>query len=76
MRGCKVTKRTCMAKGRTFVEAWMGTVDEVDFCPPIYPVISLSLSLSLYTYMFCETYIFSIRREGASEDIIIIIILW
>jgi hypothetical protein len=34
----KVTKRVCMARRRTPVEAWMGTSDEVDFCPPIYPV--------------------------------------
>jgi hypothetical protein len=27
-----------MARRRTPVEAWMGTVDEVDFCPPIYSV--------------------------------------
>jgi hypothetical protein len=34
----KVTKRACMARRRTPVEAWMGTPDEVDFCSPIYPV--------------------------------------
>jgi hypothetical protein len=34
----KVTKRACMAKRRTPVEAWMGTPEEVDFCPCIYPV--------------------------------------
>jgi hypothetical protein len=34
----KVTKRACMARRRTHVEAWMGTLDEVDFCPSIYPV--------------------------------------
>jgi hypothetical protein len=27
-----------MARGRTPVEAWMGSPDEVDFCPPTYPV--------------------------------------
>jgi hypothetical protein len=27
-----------MARGRTPVEVWMGTPDEVHFCPPIYPV--------------------------------------
>jgi hypothetical protein len=27
-----------MARRRTPLEAWMGTPDEVDFCPPIYPV--------------------------------------
>jgi hypothetical protein len=27
-----------MARRRTPVEAWMGTPDEVDFCPPIYSV--------------------------------------
>jgi hypothetical protein len=34
----KVTKRACMARRRTPVEAWMGTPDELDFCPPIYSV--------------------------------------
>jgi hypothetical protein len=34
----KVTKRACMARRRTPAEAWMGTPDEVDFCPPIYSV--------------------------------------
>jgi hypothetical protein len=27
----KVTKRACMARRRTSVEAWMGIPDEVDF---------------------------------------------
>jgi hypothetical protein len=40
-----------MARGRTPAEAWMGTPDEVDFCPPIYPV----------------RHIFSVKREGVSE---------
>jgi hypothetical protein len=31
-------KRACKARGRTPVEAWMGTPDEVDFYPPIYSV--------------------------------------
>jgi hypothetical protein len=31
----KVTKR---ARRKTPVDAWMGTPDEVDFCPPIYSV--------------------------------------
>jgi hypothetical protein len=34
----KVVKRACMARRRTPVEAWMGTPDKVDFCPPIYSV--------------------------------------
>jgi hypothetical protein len=34
----KVTKRACMARGRTPTEAWMGIPDEIDFCLPIYPV--------------------------------------
>jgi hypothetical protein len=34
----KVTKRACMARRRTPIEAWMETPDEVDFCPPIYHV--------------------------------------
>jgi hypothetical protein len=38
MRGSKVTKRVCMARGRTSAEVWMGTPDKVDFCPLIYPV--------------------------------------
>jgi hypothetical protein len=43
LKGCnlknnsiKVTKRDCMARRRTPAEAWMGTPDEVEFCPPIY----------------------------------------
>jgi hypothetical protein len=27
-----------LARRRTPVETWMGTPDEVDFCPPIYSV--------------------------------------
>jgi hypothetical protein len=27
-----------MSRDRTPVEVWMGTPDEVDFCPPIYPM--------------------------------------
>jgi hypothetical protein len=34
----KVTKRACIARRKTPIEAWMGTPDEGDFCPPIYPV--------------------------------------
>jgi hypothetical protein len=34
----KVSKRVCMARGRSHVEAWMGTPDKVDFCSPIYSV--------------------------------------
>jgi hypothetical protein len=37
-----------MARGRTPAEAWMGTPDEVDFCPPINPV----------------RHIFAMKREG------------
>jgi hypothetical protein len=37
------------------VEAWMGTLDEVDFCPPIYLV----------------RYIFFFKREGVSEGIVV-----
>jgi hypothetical protein len=51
VRGSKVTKRDYMAKGRTTVEAWTRTLDEVDFFPPIYPV----------------KHIFFMKREGASE---------
>jgi hypothetical protein len=40
-----------MARGRTPAEVWMGTPDEVDFCPPIYPV----------------RHIFFMKREGALE---------
>jgi hypothetical protein len=40
-----------MARGRNSAEAWMVTPDEVNFCPPIYPV----------------RHIFSKKREGASE---------
>jgi hypothetical protein len=40
-----------MARGRTPAEAWMGTPDEVDFCPAIDPV----------------RHIFSMKREGTSE---------
>jgi hypothetical protein len=36
MRGCKVNKRTFITRGRTPVEAWMETLDEVDFYLPIY----------------------------------------
>jgi hypothetical protein len=32
-----------MARGRTPVEAWMGTPDEVDFCPLIYSVRHICL---------------------------------
>jgi hypothetical protein len=32
-KAIKVTKRACLARRRTPVEAWMGTPDEVDFCP-------------------------------------------
>jgi hypothetical protein len=48
----KVTKRACMARGRTPAETWMGTPDEVDFYLPISPM----------------RHIFSVKREGASED--------
>jgi hypothetical protein len=34
----KVTKRACIAREMTPAEAWMGTPDEVDFCPLIYHV--------------------------------------
>jgi hypothetical protein len=34
----KVTKMSYMARRRTSAEACMGTPDEEDFCPPIYPV--------------------------------------
>jgi hypothetical protein len=40
-----------MVRGSTPVEAWMRTLDEVDF---------------LFSYISCETYIFSMKR-GASE---------
>jgi hypothetical protein len=39
-----------MARGKTSAEAWMGTPDEVDFCPPIYPV----------------RHIFSMKGEGVA----------
>jgi hypothetical protein len=42
VRGSKVTKRACRARGRIPVEAWMGTFDEVDFLSP---------------YISCETYV-------------------
>jgi hypothetical protein len=53
MRGSKATKRACIARGGTFVEAWMGTFEEVDFCPLIYPV----------------RHMYFMKREGASEGI-------
>jgi hypothetical protein len=37
------------------VEAWIGTPDEVDFCPPQYPL--------KHIYIF-------IRREEASKNIV------
>jgi hypothetical protein len=40
-----------MARGRTPEEVWMGTPDEIDFCPPVYPV----------------RHIFSMKIEGVSE---------
>jgi hypothetical protein len=46
-----------MARGRTPVEAWIGTLAEVDFCPPIYPV----------------GHIFSMKREGAYEVIVFVV---
>jgi hypothetical protein len=42
-----------MARGRTPAELWIGTPDEVDFCPPIYPVRC----------------IYFLWEEGASESI-------
>jgi hypothetical protein len=44
----KVTKRACIARRRTPLEAWMGTPDEVDFWFP---------------YIFCEAYMVSMKRE-------------
>jgi hypothetical protein len=60
VKGSKGTKRACMARGRTPVVAWMGTL-EVDFCPPV---------------VSCETYIFSKRREVASEGIVVFLLLF
>jgi hypothetical protein len=54
-RGSKATKRACMARGETLMEAWMGTLDEVDFLSP---------------YISCEAYIFSMKREEVSEGIV------
>jgi hypothetical protein len=34
-----------MARRRTPLEAWMGTPDEVDFCPHIYPVRHICFSM-------------------------------
>jgi hypothetical protein len=34
VRSSKVTKRVCMARGRTPVKVWVGTLDEVDFLSP------------------------------------------
>jgi hypothetical protein len=48
-----------MARERTPVGAWMGTLDEVDFCPYIYPVRN----------------IFFIKREGASESIFLVVVV-
>jgi hypothetical protein len=46
-----------MARGKTPVEAWMGTFDEVDFCPPIYSVRHLCFLLKerehLKALVFC-----------------------
>jgi hypothetical protein len=39
---------------------YIGTLDEVDFCAPVYPV----------------RHIFSIKREGASEGIYLFIYLF
>jgi hypothetical protein len=47
-----------MAKGRTLVEAWMGTFDEADFCPSIYPM----------------RHICFMKREGASEGIVLLLV--
>jgi hypothetical protein len=57
MRGSKVTKRTCIARGRTPVEVWMGTLDEVDICPLIYLV----------------RHIFFMKMEGAFEGIVFLL---
>jgi hypothetical protein len=59
VRGFEATKRVCMAKGRTLVVAWMGTSDKADFCPPIYPV----------------RHIYSMKREGSSEGIILLLVI-
>jgi hypothetical protein len=48
-----------MARGRTLVEAWMGTFDEADFSPPLYPV----------------RHIYSMKREGASEGIVLLLLI-
>jgi hypothetical protein len=41
VKGSKVIKSAFMAGGRKPVEAWTGTLDEVEFCPPTYPVIHI-----------------------------------
>jgi hypothetical protein len=48
-----------MASERTLVEVWMGTFDEADFCPLIYPV----------------RHIYPTKREGSSEGIILLLVI-
>jgi hypothetical protein len=48
-----------MARGRNRVEAWMGTFDEADFCPTMSPM----------------RHIYSMKREGASEDIVLLLVI-
>jgi hypothetical protein len=66
VRGSKVTKRACVARGGTLVEAWMGTFDEVDFCPPIYPV-SHTCSMKREGMFECSVF-FSVVRDKNRED--------